>query len=42
MKLDGKPFYCPNSGVCTCAATGKKKPNKECVKIQKNKEARNG
>lgn len=32
MKLNGSPFYCPNSGVCICAATGKKKPSKECAK----------
>lgn len=35
MKLNGSPFYCPNSGVCTCAATGKKKPSKECANISK-------
>jgi hypothetical protein len=35
MKLNGKDFYCPNSGVCTCAATGRKKPTKECAGIAK-------
>ena len=35
MKLNGKDFYCPNSGVCVCAATGSKKPSKECVNISK-------
>lgn len=37
MKLKGRDFYCPNSGVCTCAATGKKKPSSECQKIAKTK-----
>jgi hypothetical protein len=35
MKLNGKEFYCPNSGVCFCAATGKKKPSEKCVSIAK-------
>lgn len=36
MKLNGKDFYCPNSGVCICLAAGKKKPSKECVSISKS------
>lgn len=35
MKINGKDFYCPNSGVCTCAAS-RKKPTKECKNIAKN------
>lgn len=35
MKLKGKDFYCPNSGVYICAAAGSKKPSKECVNIAK-------
>lgn len=38
MKLNGKDFYCPNSGVCVCIATGKKKPKPECVQIAKRLE----
>lgn len=35
MKLNGIDFYCPNSGVCTCIATGLKRPTKECANIYK-------
>lgn len=35
MKLNGKDFYCPNSGVCICAASGKKKPREQCVSTSK-------
>jgi hypothetical protein len=35
MKLNGKDFYCPNSGVCVYLATGKKRPSKECAAIAK-------
>lgn len=35
MKLNGKDFYCPNSGVCICAATNRKRPMRECTEISK-------
>jgi hypothetical protein len=35
MKLKGKDFYCPNSGGCSCASSGRKKPSKKCAGIAK-------
>ena len=37
MKLNGKDFYCPHSGVCICAATNKRRPSKECESITKRR-----
>ena len=37
MKHKGKDFYCPNSGICICAITGRKRPKSECVQTAKKK-----
>ena len=37
MKLNGKDFYCPHSGVCICAATNQRRPSKECESITKRR-----